>query len=53
MEDFEKMIKDGLFLEHAQFSGNRYGTRWKFLMKILIFIIYRYYYMNQLLNAVG
>lgn len=26
MEDFEKMIKDGLFLEHAQFSGNRYGT---------------------------
>lgn len=23
---FEKMVKDGDFLEHAQFSGNRYGT---------------------------
>ncbi|XP_078325888.1 uncharacterized protein LOC111125194 isoform X6 [Crassostrea virginica] len=26
MEDFEKMISEGSFLEHAQFSGNRYGT---------------------------
>nr|XP_022324441.1 guanylate kinase-like isoform X2 [Crassostrea virginica] len=26
MEDFEKMISEGSFLEDAQFSGNRYGT---------------------------
>ncbi|XP_056012273.1 uncharacterized protein LOC130052147 isoform X2 [Ostrea edulis] len=26
MEEFEKMISEGSFLEHAQFSGNRYGT---------------------------
>ncbi|XP_061183843.1 uncharacterized protein LOC133192027 isoform X1 [Saccostrea echinata] len=26
MEEFEKMIDEGSFLEHAQFSGNRYGT---------------------------
>ncbi|KAE8221753.1 hypothetical protein CF319_g4939 [Tilletia indica] len=25
-EDFEKLIEQGAFLEHAQFGGNRYGT---------------------------
>jgi len=24
---FEKMIDEGGFFEHAEFSGNRYGTR--------------------------
>ncbi|KAH8596420.1 P-loop containing nucleoside triphosphate hydrolase protein [Bisporella sp. PMI_857] len=26
MEEFEKMIEEGKFVEHAQFGGNRYGT---------------------------
>ena len=28
MSKFESMIAEGGFLEHAQFSGNRYGTRY-------------------------
>ena len=31
MEEFEELIAKNGFLEHAQFSGNRYGTRWDFL----------------------
>jgi len=26
MEEFEKMIEEGKFVEHAKFGGNRYGT---------------------------
>jgi guanylate kinase len=26
MEEFEKMIKEGKFVENAKFGGNRYGT---------------------------
>ena len=26
--EFEKMIAEKKFLEHAEFAGNRYGTRW-------------------------
>lgn len=26
MEEFEKMIGEGGFVEHAKFGGNRYGT---------------------------
>ncbi|XP_076459990.1 uncharacterized protein LOC143293045 [Babylonia areolata] len=35
MEDFEKLIADKGFLEHAQFSGNRYGTSKKSVHDIL------------------
>jgi len=32
-EEFEKMIRDGEFLEHAEFDGNCYGTAQRFLQK--------------------
>ncbi|XP_070186502.1 uncharacterized protein [Littorina saxatilis] len=35
MEEFEELIKNNGFLEHAQFSGNRYGTSKKSVQDIL------------------
>jgi guanylate kinase len=32
-EEFEQMIRDGEFLEHAQFDGNYYGTARRFLQE--------------------
>ncbi|XP_076451787.1 uncharacterized protein LOC143287565 isoform X2 [Babylonia areolata] len=34
MEDFQKLIANNGFLEHAQFSGNRYGTSKQSVQKI-------------------
>lgn len=31
MENFEDMIKEGGFVEHAKFGGNRYGTSKKMI----------------------
>ncbi len=31
MEQFEKMIEEGAFVEHAKFGGNRYGTSKKMI----------------------
>jgi guanylate kinase len=31
MEEFEKMIEEGKFVEHAKFGGNRYGTSKKMI----------------------
>jgi guanylate kinase len=31
MEEFEKMIEEGNFVEHAKFGGNRYGTSRKMI----------------------
>src|SRR5580693_8548623 len=32
-EEFEQMIRDGEFLEHAEFDGNYYGTARRFLQE--------------------
>ncbi len=32
-EEFEQMIRDGEFLEHAEFDGNYYGTARRFLLE--------------------
>jgi guanylate kinase len=30
-DDMERRIKNGVFIETAEYSGNLYGTRWDFL----------------------
>lgn len=34
MEEFERMIAQGGFVEHAQFGGNRYGTSRKMIEEV-------------------
>ena len=53
MEEFEELIAKNGFLEHAQFSGNRYGTRWDFVIIFLavLYAVQYYYYIASLASS--